>query len=249
LSINEASLSWEENLMNTKALVAEFIGTFALIFVGVGAIATNHIVGGGTTTDLTAIALAHGLTIAVMVSATAAISGGHLNPAVTFGAFLTGKIDRKNTIGYMISQCLGGIFAASLIQLAFPLTVLQSVSMGQPQLGENISPFMGLVMEFILTFFLVFVIFGTAIDNRAPKVGGLFIGLTVALDILAGGPITGAAMNPARYLGPALMGNGLQNFWIYLLAPLAGGASAALLYFHILESKREPKAVFEKGRV
>lgn len=226
--------------MNFKALVAEFIGTFALIFIGVGSIATNYINRGGitgTAVELTAIALAHGFTIAVMVSATAAISGGHLNPAVTFGALLARKIDPKNAVGYIVVQCLGAIFAASLIKLAIPLQALQAVGMGTPALGNGETAFMGLVMEFILTFFLVFVVFGTAIDSRAPKLGGLFIGLTVALDILAGGPLSGAAMNPARYLGPALMGGGLQNFWLYWIGPLAGGAAAALLYHYTLEDK------------
>ncbi|AFY90985.1 MIP/aquaporin family protein [Chroococcidiopsis thermalis] len=226
--------------MNSKALIAEFVGTFALIFIGVGAIATNYINRGGitgTAVDLTAIALAHGLTIAVMVSATAAVSGGHLNPAVTFGAWLTGKIDPKNALGYVISQCLGAIFAASSIKLVIPLQALQAVGMGTPALGKGETPFMGLVMEFILTFFLVFVVFGTAIDSRAPRIGGLFIGLTVALDILAGGPLSGAAMNPARYLGPALMGGGLQYFWLYWIGPLAGGATAALLYHYTLADR------------
>ncbi|MDJ0631743.1 MAG: MIP/aquaporin family protein [Xenococcaceae cyanobacterium MO_188.B29] len=226
--------------MNTKALFAEFIGTFALIFIGVGSIATNYIIRGGLTetiVDLAAIALAHGFTIAVMVSATAAVSGGHLNPAVTFGALLTNKIDLKNALGYIIVQCLGAIFAASLLKLAIPLEILQAVNIGTPSLGGGATPLMGLTLEFILTFFLVFVVFGTAIDFRAPKVGGLFIGLTVALDILAGGPLTGAAMNPARYLGPALMGGGLQYFWLYWIGPLAGGAAAALFYHHVLEQK------------
>ncbi len=226
--------------MNFKALIAEFIGTFALIFVGVGSIATNYINRGGitgTAVELTSIALAHGLTIAVMVSATASISGGHLNPAVTFGALLARKIELKNAVGYIVFQCLGAIFAASLIKLVIPLQVLQAISMGTPALGNGETPFMGLMMEFILTFFLVFVVFGTAIDSRAPKVGGLFIGLTVALDILAGGSLSGAAMNPARYLGPAIMGGGLENFWLYWIGPLAGGAAAALLYHYTLEEK------------
>ena len=94
---------------------------------------------------------------------------------------------------------------------------------------------MGVIMEAMLTFFLVFVVFGTAVDARAPKVGGLFIGLTVALDILIGGPITGAAMNPARHLGPVLLGGGLQNLWLYWVGPLLGGALAALVYHHLLE--------------
>ncbi len=230
--------------MNTKALVAEFVGTFALIFIGVGAIATNYINKGeatGTLFDIVAVALAHGLTIAVMVSATATISGGHLNPAVTFGAWLTGKIGHKDALGYTISQCLAAIFAASLLKLAIPVGVLQAVGMGTPVLGKDESPFMGLVMQFILTFFLVFVVFGTAIDNRAPKMGGLFIGLTVVLDILAGGSSTGAAMNPARYLGPALVAGNLQYFWLYWIGPLAGGGAAALLYHYTLEDKKPRK--------
>jgi uncharacterized membrane protein YfcA len=115
------------------------------------------------------------------------------------------KIDLKNALGYLIFQCLGAIFAASLLKLAVPITTLQDIGMGTPTLGKGVSPLMGVFMEFILTFFLVFVIFGTAIDLRAPKMGGLFIGLTVTMDILAGGHIIGAAMNPARYIGPALL--------------------------------------------
>ena len=221
--------------MNFKAYVAEFIGTFALIFVGVGAITIDHITSGGA--GLVGIALAHGLTIAVMASATAAVSGGHLNPAVTFGVLLAKKIDLSNAIGYIVSQCLGGIAAAALLKLCIPASALQAVNMGTPALGKGVTTGMGLALEIVLTFFLVFVIFGTAIDRRAPKVGALFIGLTVTLDILMGGPITGAAMNPARHLGPALMGGGLQNIWLYWVAPVAGGIAAALVYHHTLEEK------------
>jgi aquaporin Z len=219
--------------MNGKALVAEFIGTFALIFVGVGAIAANQITNGSL--GLVGIALAHGLTIAVMVSATGAISGGHLNPAVTFGALLGRKITLVNAIGYIIAQCLAAIAGAFMIQQAMPAEALQAVNMGTPALGTGISSTLGLVMEIVLTFFLVFVVFGTAIDKRAPKVGGLFIGLTITLDILVGGPISGAAMNPARHLGPALLGGGLQDIWLYWMGPLIGGGLAALVYYYILE--------------
>ncbi len=220
--------------MNFKAYVAEFIGTFALIFVGVGAITADYISGA---CGLVGIALAHGLTIAVMASATAAVSGGHLNPAVTIGALAAGKIDGVNAVGYVVSQCLGGIVAAAMLKLCLPAAALESVKMGTPALGDGIGVGMGLLAEIILTFFLVFVIFGTAIDSRAPKVGGLFIGLTVTLDILVGGPITGAAMNPARHLGPALLGGGLQHIWLYWVGPLVGGLIAALVYQHILEEK------------
>ena len=219
--------------VNQSALVAEFIGTFALIFIGVGAIAADQITGGKL--GLTGIALAHGLAIGVMASAVGAISGGHFNPAVTIGLWSAKKIDMNNAIAYIVSQCLGAIAAAFLIKQAVPADVLAAVGMGTPALGNGISVQMGLITEVVLTFFLVFVIYGTAVDSRAPKVGGLFIGLTVALDILMGGPISGAAMNPARHLGPALLGGGLQNLWLYWVGPIAGGVLAAQVYKTQLE--------------
>ncbi len=219
--------------MNKKALVAEFVGTFTLIFIGVGAIAADYITGGKL--GLTGIALAHGLAIAVMVSATAAVSGGHLNPAVTIGLWSAGKINQANAIGYVFAQCLGAIAAALLIKNCIPSEILSSINMGTPGLGSGITLQMGLISEAVLTFFLVFVVYGTGVDHRAPKVGGLFIGLTVALDILMGGPISGAAMNPARHLGPALCGGGLQNIWIYWVGPIVGGILAAQIYKTQLE--------------
>jgi len=219
--------------MNKKALIAEFIGTFTLIFIGVGSIVADYLTGGKV--GLTGIALAHGLAIAVMVSATAAVSGGHLNPAVTISLWSIKKIDTRNAVFYIIAQCLGGIFAAFLIKSSVPMDALTSVGMGTPALGQGISVQMGLITEMVLTFLLVFVVCGTAVDSRAPKVGGLFIGLTIVLDILMGGPISGASMNPARYLGPALMGGGLQHAWIYWVGPIAGGVLAAQIYKTQLE--------------
>ena len=219
--------------MNQKALIAEFIGTFTLIFVGIGAIASNYINGGQT--GLTGISLAHGLAIAVMVSATTAVSGGHLNPAVTIGLFFAKKIDAVNAVGYVLAQCLGGIVAAGLIKFCVPAMALEAVNMGTPAVGAGIPISMAFITEIILTFFLVFVVYGSAVDRRAPKVGGLFIGLTVTLDILMGGPISGAAMNPARYLGPALLGGGLHYVWLYWLGPVIGGILAAVCYKRYLE--------------
>ncbi len=215
--------------MNTKALVAEFIGTFTLIFAGVGSIA----VGAG----LVGIALAHGLAIGVMVSATAAISGGHLNPAVTFGAWLGKKIKTGPAIGYVVAQCLGGLVAAWLVTLAIPGQAMNTARMGVPALGPGVSAGEGVLMEAVLTFFLVFVVYGTAIDARAPKVGGLFIGLAIVLGILCGGPITGAAMNPARHLGPAIIAGDFSQIWIYWVGPLVGGGLAGLVYHNVLEQK------------
>lgn len=221
--------------MNPRPFVAEFIGTFALIFVGVGAIASNAIAGGAS--GLTGIALAHGLTIAVMVSATAAVSGGHLNPAVTLGLLSACKIDVKNAIGYVIAQCLGAVAAAFAIKGCIPADALTAVGFGTPSRGAGISEGAAILTEAILTFFLVFVVYGTAVDKRAPKVGGLFIGLTVALDILVGGPITGAAMNPARHFGPAIVNGQWADLWIYWIGPVAGGIVAAQIYKNVLEEK------------
>ena len=222
--------------MNLQAWVAEFIGTFALIFVGVGAIVADHASHGES--GLVGVALAHGLTIAVMVTATAAVSGGHLNPAVTIGLLSVRKIEPANAAGYVAAQCLGAIVAAAALRGLLPDGMLADVRMGTPVLSSGTTELEGTLLEMILTFFLAFVVFGTAIDARAPKLGGLCIGLTVALDILIGGPFTGAAMNPARHLGPALLGGGLGQTWLYWLGPVAGGVLAAQVYHHVLQKAR-----------
>ena len=222
--------------MQPKPLVAEFVGTFALIFIGVGAITADGMTKGGL--GLTGIALAHGITIAVMVSAVGYISGGHFNPSVTIGALVAGKIKVVTAAGYVVAQCLGAIAASAAIGLAMPSAALSKAGYGVPAPGPGISTTEALVTEIVLTFFLMFVIYGTAIDKRAPKLAGLFIGLTIAADITMGGPISGAAMNPARWLGPALFSTGnLPNFWIYWLGPIAGAVAAALVWRYFLEEK------------
>ena len=215
--------------------VSEFVGTFTLIFIGVGAIAANHVTNGAL--GLTGIALAHGLALVVMISATAATSGGHLNPAVTCGALAAGKIKPGAAAGYWVSQFAGAVAAMVILKMAVPADALSATGYGLPALGSGISAGQGLVMEIVTTFFLMFVVYGTAIDARAPKVGGLFIGLTVALDIMAAGPISGGAMNPARYLGPALVGGGLANAWIYFVGPITGSVLAAVVYKSTIEAK------------
>jgi aquaporin TIP len=221
--------------MKAKALVAEFIGTFTLVFIGVGAIASNAMT--GQMLGLTGIALAHGLAFGVMVSATAAVSGGHLNPAVTFGAMVARKIDLLNGIAYIVAQCLGAIAASYVIKLVIPEQVLAATSYGIPSVTNGITVTQGLVAETVLTFFLVFVVFGTAFDKRSPKVGGLFIGLAVAMGVMMGAAISGAAMNPARFLGPAVAGGGFENTWLYWVGPLVGGGLAALVYKYALEER------------
>lgn len=199
--------------------IAEAIGTFALIFIGIGAIKAEP--------GLLGVALAHGLTIAVMVSATGHISGGHLNPAVTLGAFVGGKIDLKGAISYWASQLIGATVAAFVCLMLFNREVVVA---GTPQLGGGTSPLAGIVIEAITTFFLVFVVYGTAIDPRAPKIGGLAIGLTIALGILFAGPLTGGAINPARVFGPALAVSFWDAHYVYWIGPMLGGGVAGIVY-------------------
>lgn len=220
--------------MDGKAFVAEFIGTFTLVFIGIGAIAMATDGSAG----LLAIALAHGLALAVMISATAAVSGGHLNPAVSFGLWIAGKLPISSLIGYVIAQVLGALAATTLILVAIPEQV-RAVSLGTPALADGVGIGSAIILEAILTFFLVFTVYGTAVDRRAPKVGGLFIGLSVTMGILVAGPLTGGALNPARHLGPALVAGGefLGQAWLYWVGPLLGGALAALVYRRVLEER------------
>ena len=206
--------------------IAEAIGTFALIFIGIGAINANP--------GLLGVALAHGLTIAVFASATGHISGGHLNPAVTLGALVGGKIDVNGALRYWASQLIGATAAAFVCLALFNHSTVIS---GTPQLGGGTSPLAGIVIEAITTFFLVFVVYGTAIDARGPKIGGLAIGLTVALDILFAGPLTGGAMNPARVFGPALAVSFWSAHYVYWIGPMLGGALAGWVYKTVFLSK------------
>jgi MIP family channel proteins len=213
--------------MLLRAMIAEAIGTFTLVFIGVGAIANGA--------GLLGVAFAHGLAIAVMVAATAAISGAHLNPAVTIGLLVTGRISIGGAFSYIAAQLIGATAAAGLLVITLRDQMLP-IAVGTPTPGPELGMAQVFVIEGVLTFLLMFVIFGTAAVRAEPAVGGLFIGLTVTLDILMGGPLTGAAMNPARHFGPAVFAGPafLAQSWIYWLAPITGSISASLLYHHVL---------------
>jgi MIP family channel proteins len=228
-----------------KQCVAEFIGTFALIFIGVGAIysSTNASAGMG----LLGVALAHGLTIAVMVSATGGISGGHLNPAVTFGLLVGGKICPSRTAAYWIAQLAGatvaGLLCAYLLGNAAVAGGTPDISTITDDPGGKVMPVVSMgkaiMIEAVTTFFLVFVVYGTAVDGRAPKIGGLAIGLTVTIGILFAGPLTGGALNPARTFGPALASSHWNNHLVYWVGPLIGGGLAGLIYGRFLIKESE----------
>jgi MIP family channel proteins len=206
---------------------AEFIGAFALVFIGAGAI-----LAAGPTAEpgVVGIALAHGLAIAVMVSAVGHISGGHFNPAITLGFLVTGRLHPILAVVYWIAQFGAAVAAAALLRWIFDDT--NEGNLGSPVLNPAIEPEAGLIIEAILTFFLVWVVFATAADPRGTfkSIAGLAIGLTITMDILMGGPLTGAAMNPARAFGPELISNTWDDFWIWYVGPFAGAVIAAVAY-------------------
>jgi aquaporin TIP len=201
--------------------VAEFIGAFTLVFIGGGA----GVVAGN---DLVAVALANGLAIGLMVSNFGHISGGHFNPAVTLGFVATRRITLPLAIAYWVSQLLGAVAAAGILRWIFGHAVFLGVVPHVTHIGAG----KGLVVEIILTIFLVLAVFATAVDpgGAFKAIAGLGIGLTISIDVLMGGPLTGAAMNPARAFGPQLIFNSWSNGWIYYVGPALGGVIAAVGY-------------------
>ena len=207
--------------------IAEFVGTFALVFAGAGAVLAA---GPSGDPSLVGIALAHGLAIAVMVSAVGHISGGHFNPAITLGFLVTGRLAPVLAVVYWVAQFAAAIGAAALLRWIFDDAT--EANLGAPVLNPSIQPEAGLLIEAILTFFLVWVVFATAADPRGTfkSIAGLAIGLTITMDILMGGALTGAMMNPARALGPELISNSWDDFWIWYVGPFAGAVIAAVVY-------------------
>ena len=221
-----------------RHFASEFIGTFALVFVGSGAIMTARM--SGSQAGLVEVALAHGIILAVMVSALMRISG-HFNPAITLGFLAVRRIEVMMAALYIVAQVLGAIAAAYALKAAYPDSVFVATRGGGQAIALDITGGQAFILETIATFFLVFVVFGTAVDVKGPKIGGLAIGLTIAADILAIGPLTGASMNPARSFGPAVASGVYEAQLLYWAAPILGGLIAALMYeFLFLKVGREP---------
>jgi len=216
-----------------QKLIAEFIGTFALIFFGVGSICTDqylHTSGGGL--GLLGIALAHGLAIAIMVSALGHISGGQFNPAVTIAFWVTKRQSTLDTILYWIAQLAGAAAAAFLIKAAIPEEIWRAVALGTPDLARDFPVWAGMTLEAVTTFFLVLTVFATAVDEKGTfrSIAGFGIGLSITLGIIVAGPFTGGALNPARYFGPALAASHWAHLGVYMVGPLGGGFVAGLVY-------------------
>lgn len=214
-----------------KACLAELIGTFTLIYIGAGAVCLSVTHPGSV--DLVGIALAHGLAIAAMVASLGHISGGHFNPAVTIAMWLNKKITPDKGFAYIVSQLAGGSLGAVALKCIYP-NVARAAWLGTPALDAGLSFHQGICIEAILTFFLIFVIFGTAVDSRgAGRLAPFAIGLTITLAILMGGPLTGVAINPARAFGPALVSGHWLNHSVYWIGPILGAAIAGWVYNYI----------------
>jgi len=223
-------------------LVAEFVGTFTLVFIGAGSIIAVGAAGGGTGgAGLVTIAIAHGLAFAVMVSALGHVSGGHFNPAITIGLWVVRKVETATTVAYIVAQLAGGIAAAAVLRGALPGASWRAAKLGAT-LVSGIGNGRAVVIEAVLSFFLIWVVIATAVDPDGAfnKVAGLAIGFVLIMDIMMGGPFTGAAMNPARSFGPALVGNYWTGEWVYWVGPVAGGIVAAVLYNEAILIHRTP---------
>lgn len=218
-----------------RRLTAEFVGTFALVFAGCGAIMVNAKTGGAL--GQVGIAISFGLVIMAMVYAVGHVSGAHLNPAVTFAFALARHFPWSRLLGYWIAQVAGAVTAAAVLRgslgdIADVGATLPSGSDGQ-----------AFLWELVLTFFLMFVIMAVATDTRAiGEAAAIAIGGTVGLGAMFGGPITGASMNPARSLGPGLVSGQLDAIWVYLIAPIAGAVLAGLAYQLIRGEASRPAA-------
>lgn len=210
-----------------RHFISEFIGTFALVFVGSAAI--MMVAQSNSPNGLLQVALANGLVMAIFVSALMRISG-HFNPAITVGLLVARRIDPMMAGVYIVAQLLGAACAAYTLKGTFPAELFAATRGGGQAISLDVTAGQAWVLEAIATFFLTFVVFGTAVDPKSIRVGGFAIGLTVAVDMLAIGPLTGASMNPARSFGPALASGIYEGQFVYWTAPIIGSMVAALLY-------------------
>ncbi len=218
-----------------RPLAAEFIGTFFLCFACFGAIVTETYRAGSV--GLIGIAFAQGIALAVGVSATAAVSGGHLNPAVTLGLLSVGRIDLRSAGGYIVAQLLGAVAAAFAMQGFYPEMAGQISAYGAPKLANDVSMLQGIILEAIATFLLAFAVMGTMVDKRASKLGGLFVGLTLFFCVLAMGNMTGGALNPARAFAPELVAWNWTGAVVYWVGPILGAVLATQVYERVMMEK------------
>ncbi|KAK3582695.1 hypothetical protein CHS0354_013045 [Potamilus streckersoni] len=229
-----------------RPIFAEFVGVCLFVFIGCMA-SQNEL--------LTAVALAHGLTIALLIIGVGPLSGGHFNPAVTLGVTLAGAIKPVLALGYFVAQLLGGLLGAAFVRAVLPSSIYMTIKGGIHSLGTGVDPGWAIIGEVILTTVLVFTVLMSAVNSTTKSsLAPLAIGFAVAVDIMSGGPTTGASMNPARALGPAVVSyavvsGSFNNHYVWWVGPLLGGLVAGLLYRVYVFSRIENKGEREREGV
>ena len=229
------------NEINWRGTLAEVVGTFGFVTIVAGAIVAADQANLGAV-GLVAIALAHALGLAAMVTIFGHISGGQFNPAVTIGLLVGRQIDINEAISYIVGQLVGAILAGLFLLLTYTimggsaLSAAEATNIGTPAIGPQMGVWGAVLLEAGMTFLLVLAVYGSAVDGRAPKLGGLIIGFTLGACILLGGSLTGGSLNPARSLGSTLASMSWDNWWVYWVGPIIGGAIGGLLYGNLFLS-------------
>jgi MIP family channel proteins len=223
-----------------RPAVAEFVGTFVLVFAGCSvAVATAlHRALAGSAYNSLAVALAFGLALTAVVAAIGHVSGGHVNPAVTIGQASVGLFPWRHVPVYVIAQLLGAIVAALAVWVCFGGAVRDGAHLGAPAVAGGVSVMRGLLTETLITFILVFVVGLVAGDPRVPsaRIASIAVGFALACGVFIGGPLTGGGVNPARALGPMIVSGQLDDWWIYIVGPLVGGVIAAVVALYVLRA-------------
>lgn len=214
-----------------KKYIAEFIGTFLLVFLGTGSVIVNVQTDGSL--GLVGISFAWGLVVAALIYVFGPISGTHINPAVTISLAIGGLMPKKEVLGYLLTQIIGAIVASALLKILFPETETMGGTMPS---GSVLQSF---VLEFIMTFILLLTVLGITAKKETEHLTGLVVGLVIVAIILFAGPISGASINPARSIGPAVVAGNLNNLWLYIVAPILGATSAVLLWKYFETSENE----------
>lgn len=225
-----------------KKYVSEFLGTFALIFIGAGSCCADYylVQNGAQGFGLLGIAIAFGFVVVAVAYSLGYVSGAHINPAVTVSMVVSNRMDAQTGFMYIASQLGGAAFGGYLLKILFPAAL--AINLGTCSLGSGVTILQAILMEAVITFLLVFVVYATVIDKRAtPALAGLAIGLVVLFGVMVGGTISGGSLNPARVFGPAVASGHFQNHYVWWLGPVAGGVLAGLVYENFFAEKEKKK--------
>ncbi len=228
-----------------QKLLAEFIGTFTIVFVAAGAVCADQYLhaAGQANAGILAYALAYGFAAAAMFSCLAHVSGAHFNPAISVGMWVSKRLGTFHALFYCVAQLLGAAGAAYLLSLIIPESAWRPVSLGSTDLAADFTRMHGMLLEALLTFFVVFVYSWASLgsEGEETRFGGFAVGLAIVAGVFVGAPFTGASMNPARTFGPAIAAHHWLNHGVYWVGPLFGGIIATVLYDRIF--LRDPSAI------